>query len=48
MIWGILLLGLIGVLARGANVEGPTEFYMVSFVDHDVAGTWEYRILDVK
>lgn len=48
MIWGILLLGIFGVLAKGADVEGPSEFYMVSFVDHDVMGAWEYRILDVK
>lgn len=48
MIWRILLLGLFGVVARGTNADGPSEFYMVSFVDHDVAGAWEYRILDVK
>lgn len=48
MIWGILLPGLFGVLSKGANVEGPSEFYMVTFVDHDVVSAWEYRILDVK
>src|ERR1035437_269871 len=30
MIWRILLLGLFGVLAEGANIEGPSEFYIVS------------------
>ena len=48
MIWSILLLGLLGIFADGVKAEEPTEFYMVSFVDHDVAGAWEYRILDVK
>lgn len=48
MILGILLLGLLGVFAEGVNAEEPSEFYIVSFVDHDVVGAWEYRILDVK
>ena len=30
MIWRILLLGLFGVLAEGANVAGPSDFYIVT------------------
>jgi len=30
MIWAIPLLGLVGVLAEGANVDGLSEFYVVS------------------
>jgi hypothetical protein len=47
MIGRMLLLGLFAVSAVAA-VEGPSEFYVVSFVDHDGEGAWEYRILDVK
>ena len=48
MIWSILLLALLGVFADHLKGEEPSEFYLVSFVDHDVVGTWEYHILDVK
>ncbi len=48
MIRGILLLGLLGAFADRVEAQEPSEFYKVSFVDHDVAGAWEYRILDVK
>ncbi|HSR09791.1 MAG TPA: energy transducer TonB [Bryobacteraceae bacterium] len=30
MIWRILLLGLLGALAEGANVAGPSDFYIVT------------------
>jgi TonB family protein len=30
MIWRIVLLGLFGALADGANVQGPSEFYVVT------------------
>jgi hypothetical protein len=33
MIRGILLLGQLGVFAEGAQREGPSEFYVVSFAD---------------
>jgi len=48
MIRGILLLFLLRAFADRVKAEEPSEFYMVSFVDHDVVGAWEYRILDVK
>jgi len=48
MIWRILLLGLFGVLAESANIEGPSEFYIVSHYDSDLEGAWNYRILEVK
>lgn len=48
MIWRILLLGLLVAFADRVKAADPSEFYIVSFVDHDVAGAWEYRILDVK
>ncbi len=48
MIRGILLLFLLGACADRVKAESPSEFYVVSFVDHDVTGAWEYRILDVK
>jgi len=48
MIWRILLLGLFGVLAESANIEGPSEFYIVSHYDSDLEGAWNYRILEVS
>jgi len=48
MIWRILLLGLLGVLAEGAKVERPSEYYVVSEFFSDNGALFYYRVIDVK
>jgi len=48
MFWRLVLIGIAATLAQGAELTGPSEFYVVSVFFSDNGALFDYRVTEVK